>query len=443
MSIVNEIELQYIKKIFDDNILLLKTNVHMSHLTDPFAKTMYFEFNKAIRDYGEIIPSKHLSELVNDEIRMEKFGELNYPLEINKVADILNYINSFETNKKISTLEKTILDSHTKRVMIEISEMMQEDLYDSKKSIKDVIRKYSFEIENIKYGTEDDITFLSAEDIISEERKRLQSDEVISYTRTGFNFIDDIAGGITAPSTIYVVAPAGVGKSIWLYDSTVRALRQGESVLFATVEIPAQEAYLKILANFTGINYHTILKKSFTNEEKIKYKKGLEEFNKYKDNLYMVYNRGGLSPMDIKHYYKNLEKCGIKCKYIAIDYLGLLNSDNPKHTEVEKYTNLPKQIRVLSQETNSIILIPHQLKSSQAMKDIEDLNADSVWYAKSISHESTLAFFMMRKQDEGDITLMKDFKSRIGMSKGTYVFRYADRNKCMLGEDELYNGSIW
>ena len=439
---VNETELQFINKLMKENILLFKTKLTIDKLTDPFAKTMFFEISKALREYGELIPSKHLNALINDEDRMKNYKKLKYPLELTSVKGIMDYINKYDTDIKFETLERTIIDNYIKTEMRYLAEEMSEDIEDSKKTIKDVIRKYSYNLDMLKYDNEEKISFMSANDIIEEEKKRLANDEEVVYTKTGFNFIDHIAGGITAPSTIYLVAPSGSGKSIWLYDSTVRALREGRRVLFATIEIPAKEAYLKILANFSGVKYHTILKKSFTPSEKQKYLKALEEFEKLKDNLYIIYDETGLSPDDIKHYYKQLEKVGIKCDYICIDYLGLLKSSIPNQSEGDRYAGLPKQIRILSQETNSIILIPHQMKVQQATKDIEDIKPDGIYYAMPLMHESTLAYFMTRKKEDGeDLTFVKSFKSRIGEPRGTFVFKNANRDLCNLGIDELYEGN--
>jgi len=441
--LVNEIELNFINNIMKDNLLYLKTKVKLETLNDPIAKTMFFEIGKAMSTYGQLVPQKHLSALINDEGRISNYNKLNYPLELTSVSNLLEYIDKFDTDIKFSTLEKTISEEYIRKKMKVIAENMNDDVYDSKKSVKDIMRKYSYSIDTLKYDNDETIQFVSVEDIVTEEKKRLQSKEKVKYVKTGFNFIDDIAGGVTSPSTIYLVAPSSVGKSIWLYDATVRALRSGKKVLFATVEIPTEEAYLKILSNFAGIKYHTILKKDFTPEELDQYIKALEEFEQYKDSLYLIYDETGLSPDDIKHYYKQLEKCGIICDFIAIDYLGLMRSNDDTHGENERYALLPKQVRILSQETNSIIYIPHQLKTQKSTSDIDDLNPADIYFAMPLMHESTLAYFMTRNKEEGDLTFVRNFKSRIGESKGTYTFRNADRNYINLGKDELYSGNAW
>ena len=46
--------------------------------------------------------------------------------------------------------------------MLEIGESLLEDVEDSKKSIKDIIRKYSYSIDMLKYENEERISFVSA-----------------------------------------------------------------------------------------------------------------------------------------------------------------------------------------------------------------------------------------------------------------------------------------
>ena len=112
---VNETELQFISKIFEDNILFLKTKIKMDTLTDPFAKVMFFEIGKAMRDYGEMIPSKHLKSLIEDEERISRYSKLNYPLELTSVSNVVDYIKSYNSDIKFATLEKTILDTYRKK----------------------------------------------------------------------------------------------------------------------------------------------------------------------------------------------------------------------------------------------------------------------------------------------------------------------------------------
>lgn len=436
----NDIELAFIQKIMEDNLLYLKTKIKINDLTDPIVKTMFFEIGKAISTFGEFIPSKHLQPLLTDKNRMENYKKLNYPLELTSVSNIMEFLNKHKQELRFSTLERTIKENSIRKEMAYISEKMMLDISDSKKSIADVIRKYSYSIDSLKYENEDRLQFMSASDIVAEEKKRLLSDEKVSIQKSGFNFIDNIAGGVTAPSLISVVASSGVGKSIWLYDLTVRQLKMGKKVLFGTVEIPAKEAYMKILSRFTGIKYHNIWKKEMSKVEKEQYMKGLEEFEKLKENLYIIYDETGVAPNDIKHYYKNLEKCGIECDVICVDYLGLLKSNDSSASEGDRYAKLPKQLRLLSQETNSIVYCPHQLKTQSATKEIESLEPSNIYYAMPLMHEATLAYFMTRKKDEGvDITLVRNFKSRIGDASNTYVFRNTNRDYINLGEDEVYD----
>ena len=434
---MNEIELQFIKKLFDDNTLFYKTKIKLNQLTDILAVTLFSEFGRSMVTYGGFLPFEHLKALCNDEERMDKYKKLNYPLNIIEPINIIDFINKYTTVISFATLEKTILDNYNRRKLIDISEEMMCKLDDSKITVKEIIRNASYKIDSIKHDTTDNISFLSGKDVVDAERKRLNSDEQVHYYETGFDFIDDYTNGITSPATVFIVSPPKTGKSMSLYELTVNQLRRNKSVLFATIEIPEAECYRKILSNMSQVDYHKIVKKNMSESEKDRYLKALDELERYKDNLFIVYDNTGISPSDIKHYYQNLEKIGIKCDFICIDYLGLLNSDEGDTAEVEKMTKLPRQVRVLSQETNSIIFCPQQMKLSATKTDISDLTANDVYYAKPLAMEGTLGYFMMKDKETGNL-LIKNFFSRIGEMDDVWYFPNRDMNKCSLGSAEIY-----
>lgn len=771
---MNEIELQFIKKLFDDNTLFYKTKVKLNQLTDILCITLFSELGRSMVTYGGFMPFEHLKALCNDEDRMERYKKLNYPLIINEPLDIIDFINKYTTTTSFSTLEKTILDNYNRRKLIDISEEMMCKLQDSKTTIKEIIRNVSYKIDSIKHDTSDNISFLSGKDIVEAERRRLSSDEIVHYYETGFDFIDDYTNGLTAPATVFVVSPPKTGKaqtldsiiytpdgfikmgdikvgdvilnenggtsnvthihpqgvtdvyrvwfndkkyvdcnkehlftikrydnkkkkidkwetlsvkdminqnikyssglnkfiiqttlptyfkernikinpyflgamisdgcftqksgltfsnsekdvvdnlktcvpecniikvsdndyyignsrdiinslkeynlmykksnekfipddykynsldvrleiirglidtdgciekgntitycttskrlasdiefiieslggickistkipkfqngmgelcyilrisikndlkifkskkhtlkyknrkkdifrsiekieyigkketqcitvdnpthlyltnnfivthnSMYLYELTVNQLRKNKSVLFSTIEINESECYRKILSNMAQVDYHKIVKKNFSEAEKQRYLKALDELEGYKDNLFIIYDKTGISPSDIKHYYQNLEKVGIKCDFICIDYLGLLNSDEGDIAEVDKMTKLPRQIRILSQETNSIIFCPQQMKLSATKTDINDLTANDVYYAKPLAMEGTLGYFMLRDKETGSL-IIKNFFSRIGEMDDVWHFPNRDFNKCSLGKAEIY-----
>ena len=434
---MNEIELQFIKKLFDDNTLFYKTKVKLNHLTDILALTLFNEFGKCMITFGGFVPFEHLKPLCNDEDRMEKYKKLNYPLEIKEPINIINFINNYVSDTNFITLEKTILDAYNRRKLMDIASETMDKLDDSKNTIKDILRNISYKIDSIKHDTSDNISFLSGKDVVEAERRRLSSDETVHYYETGFDFIDDYTNGLTAPATVFVVSPPKTGKSMSLYELTVNQLRKNKSVLFSTIEINESECYRKILSNMAQVDYHKIVKKSFSEAEKQRYLKALDELEKYKDKLFIIYDKTGISPSDIKHYYQNLEKVGIKCDFICIDYLGLLNSDEGDTAEVDKMTKLPRQIRILSQETNSIIFCPQQMKLSATKTNINDLTANDVYYSKPLAMEGTLGYFMIKDKDTGSL-IIKNFFSRIGEMDDVWHFPNRDFNKCSLGKAEIY-----
>jgi len=437
---INEIELNFIEKIISDTSLYHKTKLMKDNLEDPLCRTLFSEIGKSLKSYGDFIPNEHLKAMCEDKDRMEHYNKLKYPLKINSPKDILDYVDKYKNELKFETLEKTIVEKFNKRKMSSIASMISEDLEDSKKSVKNIMRKYSYEIDKLMYKLDDDLDFKSTEDLIQEEMTYQNSSEVDEYIPTGFSIIDDLYGGIEKATTNYLLAPNKVGKSMFLYQATLNSLKKDRNVLFITIEIPQKDARKKILANYSYLKYHEIKNKSLSEEDRNEYFKSMERFNQdYKDSFYIMYNAGGVCCKDIEAHVNDLKKIGIIIDDICIDYLGIMQSNDGKiMTEVEKNTVLPKEVRMLAHKTDTRVFIPQQLHTSAKNKAIEDINEADIYYAKSIGMEATTLLVMMRDNTKNGDLVLKMLPSRGGWNESIYHFPNKDLDRCYLGKDEVY-----
>lgn len=406
---------------------------------------MYGEIGKNMTTNGGFIPTYHLKDFINDKNRMEKYKKTNYPLEINDVSDIINFINKESVDKDFSIIEKTILNEDKKRKMINITSEIMEGLTDNTNNINELIRKLSYKIDSIKYSSDDNLEFYSMNELISNEMDYQNSDEVEHFYNFGWNIIDDEIGGIPKPSTNYILAPPKAGKSASLYDLANKALDDGRNILFVTIEIPTKEAVRKMYANRTMLRYKDIISKTLSKDNYDFYIKTLSNsIDKFDNHFYMIYNKDGVDVKQIEDYIMNLKKSGIEIDYVYIDYLTLLNSvDDKKKSDVEKFMALPKEVRVLSQKTNTAIISAGQLDVSTIKKDISDITLEDMHYVKNaLSQEATNVLFLGRDDEEfindKPSLKIKHLLGRNGMNTDIHNFPNYDYDKVYLGKDIKY-----
>ena len=442
---VNNVEISFIRNIIENNLLFYKTKVTQDCLTDIFCKVIFNEIGKNMATNGGFIPHHHLKNFVEDKKRMEKYKDTKYPLAINDVGDILSFINDNSIDKDFSVIEKTILNEDKKRKMVNLTSKIMEKLGDSKENINELIRKLSFEIDSLKYDSDDDLEFYSLKELVENELKYQESDEVEKFYDFGWNIIDDEVGGIPKPSTNYILAPPKTGKSSSLYDLANKSLNNGSNVLFVTIEIPTREALRKIYANLTNLKYKEIVSKTLSKEDGEFYIKSLStSADKFDNHFYMIYNKNGVDVKQIEDYITNLKKSGIEIDVVYIDYLTLLNSvDDKKKSDVEKFMSLPKEVRVLSQKTNTAIISAGQLDVSTIKKDISEITLDDMHYVKNaLSQEATNVLFL--NQDLDDIInekpslKIKHLLGRNGLNIDVYHFPKYDYDRVYFGGDKKY-----
>lgn len=430
---MNEIELQFIKKLFDDNILFINTKVKIEMLNDPLCRTLFYEIGNSITVYGEFIPY-HLNKMILDAERMEKYKKLNYPLDINTVEDIKNYIDKFETSKSIKSIESTIIDDYNRIKLYNISEMLTEDLNNSKRKTKEIINKYSHEIDKLLLDDSSLICSSSAYEFVDEELKNLENGNKDIFYKTGFNFLDSYSGGVSKPTFVCLGAPKKFGKSMFLYKITNNMLLQGLNVLFCTIEIDSKQCRRKILSLHTKTKYKKIFSQEFNENEKEVFKDNLKKFQEdYGDKLFIYQNKSGVSTKEIEAYCKLKEKSGIKIDVVCVDYLSIMKDVNSSTSTPERIFKIVEELRIMKEKLGVMLFTAQQISEGSAHKDIEDMDVSDIYYAKSIGYEAdAVAIMANNKNNEKCIKVVAN---RLGIDSEYFLIQDSDLECCDLGID--------
>lgn len=441
MTYTNEIDWKFLKKIIDNNTLMFKTKVGIEYFEDVLAKIVYSLVVKAINEKGVFIPSVDLLLLINDKERLDKLKIIEYPYQVTTIEDLLLRISTFkDENLSFNGLEKTIVDRFLRKKLKEIAEKLDGDVINSTKTTSELLRRYSTQIDNLMYSTDDDRVVMSMEDVLRSETIYQNDSSRQTFARTG-TIIDIENGGLNSPSVTVICGGAKSGKSCSLYQCALESLKEGRIVLFGTIEIPAEEAYRKMISSYVGIDFAIINKKEMNQEEKEYYLEKVKEFSeRYKDKLFIYYKRSGFCSKDIEIYYNNLKKAGITVDDIILDYLFIMRSNEGSLSIVDACGKIPTEVRVLSQITNTRVISAAQLRADAEKLPIEEITFDNIYFMKNLSYEATYTLVVKSikgKQGEKDKVYSKCLPSRQQWSNTVYYFPYANFSQMNLGEPEV------
>lgn len=436
----NELDLRLVYKVTRTSLDMMKTKITINHLIDPLAKTIFALAMRAVAERGMFCPEIDLQNLVDDQERIERLKAFDYPFQITTVQALLIHLAEYASDASLLSMEKTICERHIRTSMVRINNKMTVDLVDSSKSVKELLRGYTYSLDTLSMHNDSSRVVLSAADSVKQELDYLNSPIEEAFPRTGIPPIDDVNGGVNAPSLTVLGGQGKSGKSSLLYNVIVESLRQGRVVLFGTIEIPSKEAMRKIICCYYNINYNKVTKKLWESEdEKEEYLELVKEFEKAtKDKLIVMDDDNGLCARDLETQCMILEKAGIIVQDIVVDYTLIMKSNNPKFVGNEALAYIPAELRQLSKKTMTRVFSAVQLHDRD--KSIEEITSEDIYFMKNLAHEITYMLFL-RNIDNGNEFYMKFAPSRQLWDTRIYSFPNIDFDTLELGDFEVVKDS--
>ena len=263
------------------------------------------------------------------------------------------------------TLEKSIVDSIN---YIKTTEVTPDN-------IKDVINTYkSIVIDRNKI----DFSFDLGLDFRDPESHKQYSFNTFS---SGYDYIDICLGGGFSAKSLYVfIGQPKVGKTLWLANLAVQAIKASHNVAIITLELTDRKYIKRIGSNLFSIKIHEY-KELAENEDFIKNKIknfGLNSLVSPGSLIVKEFPTSQASTIDIENWLLKVEQIrGIKFKIIIIDYINIMkNWRNPNSENTYmKIKQIAEDLRAVAQRNSWAIITATQTKQSEF--DATDLSISS------------------------------------------------------------------
>jgi len=431
---MDDLEFALIAGLLEDPQRYHNLKLEKDAFTNSIARNYFAFIGITISKTGTFITRTHTAKFLDNERVLISLKKLKIETTID---EFIEYIYRFKSNSEFGSIEKALTEEYIRRKMLEAADFLIEMSDNRRLSSSEIIRKASNKIDDLLYKQDNDLVALSMSEIVEREKKQLKSGLVTEYSPSGINIIDDFTNGVPTPSLIVPLAATKQGKSMLLYKMIMKKLEAGKNVMLYTIETGDVETSKKITSLASKVEYMKISKMKMSDGEKDQYYDAINDLNeKYSDHFFLMYNKGGSSVKDIEMKHESFKKAGKVIDSIFIDYMGLLKSDVTNKNKVETLLELPKELRVLSQKTNTDVVCPQQLHSRVSKLDIDEINEDSIFYISTVAHEATVSLILHKKDGENE-TKIKILRSRIHSTDDIYYFPNKNFDKCDIGEDEL------
>lgn len=267
----------------------------------------------------------------------------------------------------------------------------------------------------VTFDTNIGLDFFNAEDHIAPSFSKITS---------GKDFVDRVTGGgYDIKSLIVYAGEQNIGKSIWLANDAVNAVRMGHNCAFISAEMAAYKVVKRIGSNLLNVPMREYDSKS-KNRDFMKLR--LEKVSRGvlpPGKLYVKeFPTSQASVLDVESYLRTLEETtGNKLKVVVIDYINILaNYRNPNSENTYlKIKQIAEDLRAMAVRNDWLIITATQINRSAW--DSTEVTMQNIAESAGLAHTADMMYAIIQ---DGEMHAKKEYflkilKIRDGEGKGT------------------------
>ncbi len=329
------------------------------------ANKTIFKAMKSLSVEGIPVNSVTVCNELDKNKQLSKVGGVEYISEI---------IDSVPSTANLNYYIKIIFEKSILRNLIAKSTKIQEDCYEEKDNIVDIVENAErniLDVYNDKLGR--DIKKL--QDILPEVQEEMEalaeSNTEFTGIRTGYYDFDNITRGLQKNQVIIIAARPGAGKSAFALNIALNAaIKEHKSVAFFSLEMGSEEIVKRMFSCVGKIDGDVLKTGKLKNSD---WKKWNEAMSELSDIKFYLDDAGGLTVSEIRRKCRKLKNSDDGLDLIVIDYLQLLSSSSKYAGQrVQEVSEISRDIKKLAMELQIPVIALAQLSRSVEQRRGED-----------------------------------------------------------------------
>lgn len=295
---------------------------------------------------------KEYGELPTDDVILEEIKSLKSDNEkLSDYEEDLKKINSIDEesikneNYILDKLEGFARSQAVKEALVDSLDDIEDERYDR---FLDRVRAAASVGRTVDLGTD----YFSG---ISTRWNKATGDEKTNIYRTLFPSLNyTLEGGLAPKEMAMVVAPPGVGKSLYLVNQAQRSAVDGFNVLYISLEMSEDRVAQRLDSIFTRIKQNELSSSVGTISERIE--RIQKKFSSMGDIRIKEFPCRRLTANKLRAYLaqlKNHEE--FSPDVIIVDYLELMTTDDRNLSEYQSQQRIAEELRGIAQEEGVVM----------------------------------------------------------------------------------------
>lgn len=317
------------------------------------ANRKIFEHVSEMHATGQKIDPMLLRERLKSEGDYESVGGANY---------LVKLMNAVATPAHATHYAKIVREKATYRSLITVSTEIMQSAYEEATEAKEALSQAEQKIFSI-LDNRSSSSIQPVKDILHEAidriEARLKGEHTSGVVGTGFTDFDNMTGGLHGSELIILAARPSMGKTALAMNIGEHvAMQEQTPVLFVSLEMSSIELIERMLCSISKVNGHRLRNGTIQSEDRKKLVKHAGELSKCP---FFVDDSPSRTVSEIAAAARRIQRRENGLGLIIIDYLQLIEPDNPRDPRQEQVAKIARRLKGLSRELKVPVLCLAQL----------------------------------------------------------------------------------
>jgi replicative DNA helicase len=336
-------------------------------------------------------------------------------------AGMMALMDAMTASSALNTKQyvEIVKDTSQRRIMLKMAEEVAQGAFDHEKPIEDTLilaKRLSDTVLQREESKMIDARELMG-NILSEAMDAGEQEGMVNFS-TGFAALDREFTELQLREMVVIGARPGHGKTALMVSMMDRMLEAGTRIMFFSGEMRAEDVGGRLAAyrydRRVGqqISSRNLLNGRMTKEEWSNASKVMGEIGLYADRLSINRFVGSITPGQIRNRINAYElRNGRRPDVVMVDYLGLMESDEPSRSILERITQITRALKLLVMEYNIILIVASQLNRGIENRADKKPNLADLRDSGSTEQDADRVWFLYRSEmSEG----ADDYRPHIG-----------------------------
>ena len=295
-----------------------------------------------------------------------------------------------------------IHDLHVRRGLITLAEDMRDVAYDApldqppREQVESAEAKLHELLEGAP-GTHSERRTIgdAASGAAASIEKAYKADGALLGLAVGITAVENRLGGLQAPDMIVVGGRPGMGKTGLALGVALAAAGAGHQVLFASLEMSAEQLGKRALSILTGTSHYLLQQGQIEQHD---FQAVYKASQRLKDMPLLIDDAGGQTPDYIERSAHRLHRQG-RLGLLIVDHLQLMRS--PRETRVQgrvhQITDFTMRMKALAKELDIPVLLLSQLNRGSERTDNKVPQLADLRDSGSIEQDADTILFLFRE----------------------------------------------